>query len=133
VADAKDPRTVLVAEEDGWLRPLMAALLSDEGYRTLEADSGASVVELAEAYQPDAIVLDLGLPAKPGARVLRELRTIDATRAIPVILVSGETEEGPRQLFSQASVSGVPTLPKPLDIGALFAALKHAIADRAAA
>jgi CheY-like chemotaxis protein len=132
VADEKDARTVLVAEEDGWLRPLVAELLSDEGYRTVEADSGASVVELAEAHQPDAIVLDLALPAKPGTRVLRELRSIDATRTIPVILVSGETDEGPRQLFSQASISGVPTLPKPLDIGALFAALKHAIADRAA-
>jgi len=133
VADAKDARTVLVAEEDGWLRPLVAELLSDEGYRTVEADSGACVVPLAEAHQPDAIVLDLALPQKPGSRVLRELRSGDATRAIPVILVSGETEEGPRQLFSQASVSGMPTLPKPLDIGALLAAIKHVIADRAAA
>ena len=123
---------MLVAEEDAWLRPLVAELLSDEGYRTVEASNGASVVRLAEEYQPDAIVLDLALPAKPGARVLRELQAEARTRAIPVILVSGETDEAPRQLFSEASREGVPALPKPLDIGALVAALKHALADRAA-
>ncbi len=53
-----------VAEKDGWPRPLVAELLSDEECRTVEADSGASVVELAEAHQPHAIVLDPGAPAR---------------------------------------------------------------------
>ena len=104
VVDAKHARTVLVAEEDGWPRPIVAELLSDETYRMVEADSGASVAELAEGHQPEAIVLDPGLPAKPGGRVVRAPCATDATRAIPVILLSGETEEAARQLFNQASV-----------------------------
>ncbi len=91
------------------------------------------MVELAEGHQPEAIVLDPGLPAKPGGRVVARHARPTPPAPSRSILVSGETEEAARQLFNEASVTGMPTLLKPLDIGAHFVALKRAVADRAVA
>ena len=83
-------KTILIADDDVWLREMLTALLTDEGFCALEARSGPETVRVARACKPDLILLDVGLPGRSGLRVLEELRTASATRAIPVMLVSGE-------------------------------------------
>lgn len=75
-------RLVLLVEDDGWLRPLLAELLADEGYRVIEVADGADVARLAAEQPPDAIVLDLRLPRKSGLEVLAELRANPATAEV---------------------------------------------------
>src|SRR6202521_5585545 len=81
-------KTVLVVEDDPWIRSLMADLLAGEGYSVVQASDGKAGLEMAEDNEPDVILLDLAMPEKSGLDVLHELKSSKPTRDIPVIVVS---------------------------------------------
>ena len=85
-----DTKTVLIADDDLWLRDMLTILLTDEGLRPIEARSGPEALTVAREQNPDAILLDVGLPGKSGFRVLEDLRKRPSTRDIPVLLLSGQ-------------------------------------------
>jgi CheY-like chemotaxis protein len=120
-----DCKTVLIADDDGWVRDVLTVLLADEGLRPVEASSGPETVELARQQHPDVILLDVALPGRSGLQVLQDLREGDATRNIPVMLVSGEVDLLATGLYHNAAA----TFHKPLDFGA-FLAKVHEVASR---
>lgn len=81
-------KTVLVVEDDPWIRSLMADLLAGEGYSVVQAADGKAGLDMAEESDPDVILLDLAMPEKSGLDVLHELKSSKPTRDIPVIVVS---------------------------------------------
>jgi DNA-binding response OmpR family regulator len=81
--------TILLVEDDTLLRDAFQLLLEDAGYRVLEAGSAAQALAHATAGVPSLILLDLGLPDRPGLDVARELRTRDETREVPIIALTG--------------------------------------------
>jgi CheY-like chemotaxis protein len=85
---ARSQKTVLVVEDDPWIRSLMADLLAGEGYSVVQASDGKAGLELAEENEPDVILLDLAMPEKSGLDVLHELKNSQPTSDIPVIIVS---------------------------------------------
>jgi DNA-binding response OmpR family regulator len=87
-----EPKTVLIADDDLWMRDMLALLLEDEGLHSIEASSGPETVHLANEQHPDVILLDVGLPGKSGFRVLEDLRKHSSTREIPVMLLSGQVD-----------------------------------------
>lgn len=80
--------SVLVIDDDAWIRSVIAEFLADEGYSVTEAGDGSSGLDLAERLQPDVILLDLALPMRSGLEVLERLKERQPTREIPVIIVS---------------------------------------------
>ncbi|MCI0345880.1 MAG: response regulator [Chloroflexi bacterium] len=80
---------ILVVEDDSANRALITALLQREGYRILAAVDGESGLRLALEEEPDAILLDVGLPRLDGHEVTRRLRLVPATRTVPIILLTG--------------------------------------------
>lgn len=86
--------TILVIDDDPQVRELLSRILGKEGYRVLTAEDGNAGLELAERHRPDAITLDVVMPGgKDGWEVLRLLKELPATRAIPVIMVSVMAEQ----------------------------------------
>src|SRR5688500_18284273 len=83
------PSAVLLVEDDALLRQAFRILLEDAGYRVLEAGSARDAIATARAETPAAVVLDMGLPDRPGLDVARELRVEDATKDIPIIALTG--------------------------------------------
>jgi len=81
-------RTILVVEDEGLLRELMAEKLRFEGFNTIEASDGDEGLAVALKEHPDLIVLDLLMPKMGGMEVLRHLREDEYGRGIPVIIVS---------------------------------------------
>jgi CheY-like chemotaxis protein len=77
---------ILVIEDDATTRYAVRKLLQSANFPVLEAANGEDGMSAAEAAQPRAIVLDLGLPDVDGAALLDRLRTSPATRQIPVIV-----------------------------------------------
>ncbi len=80
--------SVLIIDDDAWMRSVIAEFLLDEGYVVDEAADGATGLHMAEALEPDVVLLDLALPVRSGLEVLRRLKERSATRHIPVIVVS---------------------------------------------
>lgn len=67
--------------------------LDGVGYEVATASSGTGGLEAAHRIAPHLIVLDLMLPDITGFEVLRALRRDDATRTVPVLILTARTEE----------------------------------------
>jgi DNA-binding response OmpR family regulator len=80
--------TVLVIDDDHWIRSIIADELADEGFLVEQAGDGATGLRMAEELKPDLILLDLALPMRSGLEVLQQLKECQPTREIPIIIVS---------------------------------------------
>jgi CheY-like chemotaxis protein len=67
---------------------MLQTRLERQGFDVLIARDGASCIEIANAEDPDLILMDLGLPVMDGWEAARRLKSDDATRHIPVIALS---------------------------------------------
>ena len=84
---------ILVIEDEKALADVLGYNLRREGYDVTLAYDGQEGLKQASAKLPDLIVLDLMLPTISGTEVLRELRSSDRTREIPVIILTAKAEE----------------------------------------
>ena len=109
--------TILIGEDDEFLLQLMKMALTMEGFCVKVARDGPSALALA-AERPDAALLDVFLPGATGTDVLRELRGRDATRDLPVVLMSGVEPSPAAVLDAQAFVR------KPFTIAAVVETVK---------
>jgi two-component system phosphate regulon response regulator PhoB len=87
---------ILVVDDEPDITALVAYHLAKAGYRVSTASTGADAVRAAREERPDVVVLDLMLPSMSGYEVLQELRRMDETRDIGVILLTSRREEGDR-------------------------------------
>lgn len=83
-----DARRVLLVDDDRRILQAVGIRLRAVGYEALMATDGPTGIEAAAVHQPDAIVLDVRMPRMTGLEVLAELRKSDATRDIPVVMLS---------------------------------------------
>ena len=84
---------ILVAEDDPVTLRFVVSLLEEKGYEVYEASDGRSALELAAAHAPDLIVTDLVMPYRDGFGLLRAVREHEATRRIPVLILSMRDRE----------------------------------------
>jgi DNA-binding response OmpR family regulator len=85
--------TVLVVEDERKLRDLIRSYLERAGFMVLSTGSGAEAITMADAGQPDLVILDLGLPDVPGETVARELRE---TAVTPILILTARSTEEDR-------------------------------------
>jgi two-component system nitrogen regulation response regulator NtrX len=85
------PRTVLVVDDEKNIRRTLQLVLEGEGYRVLGAETaGQALAILASPDTPvDLAVLDVQLPDMSGLDALAKIRSDEATRDIPIIVISG--------------------------------------------
>ena len=79
---------ILAIEDDPSAAELLRVYLEDAGFATAIAPDGRTGIEWATALKPAAIVLDILLPDLDGWEVLQRLKGAEATRDVPVIVVS---------------------------------------------
>jgi len=117
-----DAPVVLVVEDDRQIRRFLRALLTAQGYRVVEADTGKAGLREATARVPDVIVLDLGLPDMEGIELLREVRQWSS---IPVIVLSARGQE--RHKVDALDAGADDYLTKPFGASELCARLRVAL------
>jgi signal transduction histidine kinase/DNA-binding response OmpR family regulator len=82
-------RVLLIIEDDVQFAQLIQELAHEKDFKCILAHDGKTGLELAIEYQPNAIVLDVGLPLVDGWTVMDRLKTDPQTRHIPVHFMSG--------------------------------------------
>lgn len=87
---------VLVVDDEPDITALVAYHLAKAGYRVSTAANGPDALRAAREERPDVVVLDLMLPGASGYEVLQELRRLDETRQVGVILLTSRREEADR-------------------------------------
>ncbi len=85
-------RSVLVIEDEPSFAGILFDLAHEMQYRCLVAHGADEGLRLAQEFLPDAILLDMGLPDRPGLLVLQQLKENPLTRHIPVHIVSGNDQ-----------------------------------------
>jgi len=84
---------ILVVDDDPDIRALARRALTQDGHIVNEASSGKEALALIEAEAPDLLVLDLLMPEQGGLEVLGILRSMPATAALPVVLLTAMDDE----------------------------------------
>ena len=114
--------TILIVEDDSAVKSLIATALKVQGYRGLEASTGAAALLEATTKNPDVIILDLGLPDADGITLIREIRTWSRT---PIIVVSARTDDADKVAALDAGADDY--LTKPFSVEELLARLRVAM------
>ena len=84
--------TVLIAEDEPHLREVLRFQLEAAGYRVLEARDGQQALEMVGLELPNLLLLDVMMPHRNGFEVCRALRESQATRHIPIIMLTAKAE-----------------------------------------
>jgi CheY-like chemotaxis protein len=115
--------TILLAEDDLTQRLLYTRILMGAGYYVIAVDNGIEAVTAARRDQPDLVLMDVTMPGKDGWTVSRELKADEATRRIPIILMTGLVGEAAEKAAAQAGCDAF--LPKPLPVRTLLASVER--------
>ena len=88
-------KTVLIVEDDEFLRSLTAKRLEKENYAIEVAVDGENAISVLDTLKPDIILLDLLLPGKDGFEVLKKIRSAETVKTVPVVIFSnlGQKED----------------------------------------
>lgn len=88
-------KTILIIEDDKFLQSLVSKKLVEAGFEVLVSSDSKEAMKVLENQKPDLIVLDIILPIMNGFEILSMLKKDDATKNIPVIILSnlGQKEE----------------------------------------
>ena len=105
---------VLIVEDNDKNLKLARDLLQHDGFRTLEADTAAAGIALAEQHVPDVVLMDIQLPDMDGVTALGHLRALPATTSIPVVAITAFAMATDRERLLAAGFDGY--LAKPIDI-----------------
>jgi DNA-binding response OmpR family regulator len=106
----RDLDRVLVVDDDGDIRTLIAAILSRAGYRAEAVDGGVPALAAAHSEAPELYVLDVNMPGMSGLDLCRTLKADHRTHA-PVLMVSANATD---EDIAAAYAAGADAyLPKP--------------------
>jgi putative two-component system response regulator len=81
--------TIFIVDDEPATRQVIAHLLEEAGYATIEAGSGREALEMLSRKLPDLILLDLVMPGMGGLDLLRTLKSDGRTLSIPTIIITG--------------------------------------------
>jgi len=101
-AQASVRRRILVVDDHRDSADTLAILLTIMGHDVRTAYDGQEAIELAAQYRPEVVLLDIGLPAKSGYDVARELRNAHDRSQLILIAVSGYGQDDDRRRGREA-------------------------------
>jgi len=82
-----DKKTILIADDEPNIRLLVSNMLSKD-YTVIGASDGKEAVNIAHNQKPDLIMLDILMPGMDGLTACYALKTDQATKAIPVVMLT---------------------------------------------
>ncbi len=103
---------ILIVEDSDSIRYMIETLVSARGHEVEAVSTGAKGIQSALTRPPDAVLLDLHMAGSfDGFDVCRKLREADATRAVPIIVISALTDPASKQRAIEAGATAYYTKP----------------------
>ena len=107
---ATTKKKVLIVDDEPNVRRLSRTILSKK-FDVCEAEDGKQAVEIANAQQPDVILMDMMMPKMDGLTACHMIRKDPATKSIPIIMVTAIGFELNIKLSQQMGANGYVTKP----------------------
>src|SRR5438874_8965610 len=115
---------ILIVDDDRDAVVTLSALLQQDGHEVIEAYSGGGVLSLVRSREPDAVLLDIGMPGATGFEVARELRLRLGRTCPALIAITAWTQPAAREMGRPSGFNHYLTKPySAQDLRALLAAL----------
>ncbi|MFC5496808.1 response regulator [Caenimonas terrae] len=121
--DAEGGLRVLVVDDNTDAADTLGALLDMSGHATRIANDGYQAIEVAQAFQPQVVFLDIGLPGMNGYEVARKLRELPGMDRAFLVALTGWGAREDRERSSEAGFDH--HLTKPADMGAVETLLSN--------
>jgi CheY-like chemotaxis protein len=101
---AEGAKTILVVDDDPDTRAFLTTVLQDNGFATVTAEDGVQALARIEEKAPDLIALDITMPEKSGVAVFRKVKEDNRFKSIPVIIITGVSDEFEKFISSRRQV-----------------------------
>ncbi len=124
VPPSESHRRILVVEDNVDAAESLAMLLRLQGHEIEVAYDGAAALKMLDAFQPEVVLLDIGLPRADGYEVARQIRGQAAGKGVLLVALTGYGQDEDRQRSTAAGFNA--HLVKPLDQQVLEQLLAHA-------
>lgn len=119
-----DVATILVAEDNDFVRMQIVKYLQDAGHNTLEARDGGEALKSVQENKVDMTIVDIRMEPVDGFEFIRSIRGLDIQ--IPVILVTGDNSPDILEKSGDYGVSAM--LVKPVEKERLVKAVERSLA-----
>lgn len=120
-------KNILVIEDNHAILDVITLILQSESYKVTGLNRSADMMAHIDQMNPDLVILDIMLPDGDGRDLLKEIRINQATRHIPVLLISAKyTAENIQH--GEYKPNGF--LPKPFDIDELLDRIEGILAGK---
>jgi two-component system phosphate regulon response regulator PhoB len=86
-------KTAVVVDDEEDLSTYLSTILEENGFEVRTANEAVSGEALVRERRPDIVLLDLMMPGRSGVQLFAKLRRDEATRTIPVVMVTGIREQ----------------------------------------
>lgn len=119
---------ILIIDDDIDSWHLLSTMLRTHDFFPVWAADGMQAVAVAQQHQPDAILLDLGLPGGDGFVVLERLKNNRKLSTIPVIVVTVRDRKEAEEKAQRLGAAGY--VPKPINVEDLMTSLQQVLTAR---
>ncbi len=117
-------RTILVVDDEPAIRDFVGAVLEDEGYDVVVAETGRQAVDKLYTELPDLVLVDVMMPEMDGREVVRWVRDQSEFANIPIVMMSAAAR------FERLHADVNAFLRKPFDLEHLLDTIEHILNDR---
>jgi CheY-like chemotaxis protein len=95
---------ILIAEDEPANASTTAALLRRDGHEVYVAGDGVAALQAVEDYDPDVLLLDIGLPGVDGCEVARRIKSRNVLKTPLLVAVTGYGEDADRKRSAEAGI-----------------------------
>ncbi|MBK6749099.1 MAG: response regulator [Acidobacteria bacterium] len=83
-------KTILVVDDSATVRKLISSKLEKSGHQVICAVDGVEAMATIETIVPDLVLLDIAMPRMDGYQVCKLIRSNEAVKDVPVVMISGK-------------------------------------------
>jgi two-component system, chemotaxis family, chemotaxis protein CheY len=100
-------KTVLVVEDSEIARFYISFFLTKEGYNVIEAEHGKDALNKlsSDGVIPAVVITDLNMPVMDGIEFVKQLRTTPSHSTVPVVIITGDSDEVKKHEAEQAGIT----------------------------
>jgi DNA-binding response OmpR family regulator len=121
-----DKKKILLADDEEDIKAVVSLYLKSRGYEVITAFDGLAALDMARAEKPDLILLDVMMPVVNGFEVCTRLKADEATRHIPVVMLSAMAQS--ESVDKGLSAGAVDYVVKPFEPSRLGAVIDRLLA-----
>jgi len=121
-----ETKTILTVDDSRTIRDMLRMTLADNGYRVVQAVDGVEGLETLRTESPDAIITDINMPRLDGFGFIEGVRRNEKYRAIPILVLTTESDAEKKNRARQAGATG--WIVKPFDPAKLIDAIERVTA-----